>query len=476
MQVLLLILVAVVLLPIELVDGRQELATTIVLAGTLALIVTASLLCRMLLRGLRGPNARSTLERAALVQRTLHWLAVVLVVVAVLGFGLRDAVRGMIGDPPLLDEFVTMAPALVVIVATWWIFHPFERHARESMILRQLDEGIAVQAPPGRAAWISLQIRTQLLILLVPLAMLALAGELVRDLFAARGDDPAWVPALVSALAIIPVLVLAPWLVIRIVGASPLPAGEVRTTLERMCRNAGVRVRDLLLWPTGGVMINAGVTGVIAPLRWVMLTDGLLETLHRNQVMAVMAHELAHARRHHMPWMVLSVIAMASGFAFMIDPLVLSLRDWRIELGGATEDILRDLGVIDLAATALVLGGTLLGFGWVSRRFERQADAFAAKAMSLDAERNPAPVVTPEGVDAMGSALMEVSGSNGVPSRRFSWRHGSIASRVLHLRSLVDLAVDDLPIDRTVRRINLASSLVVAVVGGWWILEVTGGS
>ena len=474
MQVLLLILVAVVLLPADMVPGRHELAATVTIGGALSLIVSAAMISMILQRRLRGPDARSTLRRAALVQRVFLWLAVGLVVVSVLGFGLKDAVRQVVGNPPLLDEILTMAPALVVIVVTWWVFHPFERHARESMILRQLDEGVAVQAPPGRAAWLSMQIRTQMLILLVPLALLAFVGEVVRGILEERSGDPTWLSAVISAGAIVPVLVLAPWLVVRVVGARPLPPGEVRSTLEQMCRNAGVRVRDLLLWPTGGAIINAGVTGVVAPLRWVMLTDGLLETLRREQVMAVMAHELAHARRHHMPWMVLSVIALASGLAFVVDPLVFEIRSWRIESGGVLETIERDLAVVDLVATALVLGGTLVGFGWVSRRFERQADAFAASVLSTDSERHPLPVVTVEGVDAMGSALMEVSDSNGVPSRRFSWRHGSIASRVHHLNTLIDVSVGALPIDRTVHRINLASSLMVVVVGGWWMLEVIG--
>ena len=474
MQVLLLILVAVVLLPSGLQTGGESVAVPFTIAGTLALIVAAAMLSMALRRGLHGPDPRSTLQRAARIQRVFLWMAVLLVVIAVLGFGWHDVIRGAIGDPPLLDEMLAIAPALMVIVATWWVFHPFERHARESMILRQLDEGIAVQAPPGRVAWLSMQIRTQMLVLLVPLALLALVGEIVRGLLEGRGGDPVWLPAAVSGLAIVPVLILAPWLVVRIVGARPLPAGEVRSTLQGMCREAGVRVRDLLLWPTGGAVINAGVTGVLAPLRWVMLTDGLLETLRREQVMAVMAHELAHARRHHMPWMVVSVIALACGLAFLVDPLVMEIRHWRIELGGASEAVRRDLGVMDLAATVLVLGGTLVGFGWVSRRFERQADAFAACTLSTDSGERPLPVVTAEGVEAMGSALMEVSASNGVPAGRFSWRHGSIESRVRHLRSLIDIGVGEIPIDRTVRRINLASILSVVLVGGWWVFQLMG--
>ena len=474
MQVLLLILVAVVMLPFDPGAGGTEFASAFALGGMLALIGSAWIAAATLRRGIHGPHARARIEQAARVQRLLQWLAVALVVVAVTVMGLRESVRGMIGDPPFLDELVTMSPALVVIMATWWIFHPFERHVRESMLLRQLDEGIAVQAPPDRMTWVSMQVRTQMLVLLVPLGLLASVGELIRIVIARNPGMPGWLGGVLSTLVIVPVLVLAPWLVVRIVGARPLPPGEVRSTLETMCRESGVRVRDLLLWPTGGAIVNAGVTGVVGWLRWVMLTDGLLETLRRDQVMAVMAHELAHARRHHIPWMVLSVIGLAGGLALLLDPLVVELRGWRIELGGDESPLLRDLETINLVATVLVLIGTLVGFGWVSRRFERQADAFAATALSRDSEDRPLPAVTAAGIDAMGSALMDVSGSSGVPSRRFSWRHGSIDSRIRHLQSLVGVEVGSLPIDRTVRRVNVLSLLLVIVTGGWWAAQYLG--
>ena len=112
-----------------------------------------------------------------------------------------------------------------------------------------------------------------------------------------------------------------------------------------------------------------------------------------------------------------------------------------------------------------------MGFGWVSRRFERQADAFAATSLSRDPEDRPLPVVSEAGIDAMGSALMDVSGSSGVPSRRFSWRHGSIDSRIRHLRSLAGVEIGSVPIDRTVRRINALSLFLCVVSGGWWAAQ-----
>ena len=78
-----------------------------------------------------------------------------------------------------------------------------------------------------------------------------------------------------------------------------MPAGDIRSSLERMCEVVDVRVRDLLLWPTGGTIVNAAVTGLVPRARWILMTDGLLETLPRPQILAVMAHELGHARKGH---------------------------------------------------------------------------------------------------------------------------------------------------------------------------------
>jgi hypothetical protein len=72
----------------------------------------------------------------------------------------------------------------------------------------------------------------------------------------------------------------------------------------------------------------------------------------------------------------------------------------------------------------------------------------------------------------MRSALMAVAGVNGVAMKRFTWRHGSIASRRRHLLTLVGRPIDRLPIDRLVRAIEGVSVLVViAVLLRWWLQD-----
>jgi STE24 endopeptidase len=475
LQVLLIILVAVVLLPggsSGIGEGVSPVASVgMVVFGTVLLLLLATVTAKVFQRRLDGRHPAAQFERAARCLRLVQWIAVGIVVAGVLLLGFREAVQAMVGDVLILDEVITVAPALLAITAAWWIFHPFEHRAREATLLRRLDDGLPVHPAPSRAAWVSMQVRTQMLIILLPLGLLAMTGDLVRLVIDSSDTDvPEWVPALASAAMVIPIALAAPGFVVRLLGAKPFPEGEIRSTLLLMCEQAKVPVREVLLWPTGGSMINAGVTGFIGPLRWVLLTDGLIDTLRREQVMAVMAHELAHARRHHMPWMAVTLIALAMLCAEIAEPFMIALRNARIDAGGGASTINEQLWWIDVGGTALVLLGTLVGFGWVSRRFERQADAFAAVRMSVDAEDRPLPQVSVAGVDAMRSALVAVAGVNGVALSRFTWRHGSIASRRRHLLTLLDRPIDRLPIDRLVRVIEVVSVLVViASLLRWWL-------
>lgn len=475
MQVLLIILAAVVLLPTPergFPAPLQPLASIgLVLGGIVLLLVVAALNARSLRHRLAGDQPLRQFDRAARSLRIVQWAAVAIVATGVLVTGFREAIRGYVGDFLIIDEAVTMAPALFAIIAAWWIFHPFEVRARDAMLIRRLDEGLPVHASPSRGVWVATQFRTQVLILLVPLGLLAVMSDLVEWMLAGSTlEAPAWVTTVVPALLVIPTAILAPALVVRLLGASPLPPGEVRTTLESMCRRADVRIRNILLWPTGGRLVNAAVTGFVGRLRWVLLTDGLLETLRREQVMAVMAHELAHAKRRHMLWMGVGLVAMSMVLAEAIDPLLAVSRAVRIDAGGADAAIVSDLWWMDIAATAVVLAGTLVGFGWISRRFERQADAFAAVRMSVDADDRPLATVSVEGVDAMRTALTAVAGINGVDLKRFTWRHGSIASRQRHLLGLLHRPVDRLPIDRMVRAIEVASLVAIVLVVARWNL------
>jgi hypothetical protein len=80
-------------------------------------------------------------------------------------------------------------------------------------------------------------------------------------------------------------------------------------------------------------------------------------------------------------------------------------------------------------------------------------------------------VVTAEAAAAMSGALARVAALNHVPQERFSFRHGSIATRRRRLVGLVGQPVDGLPIDRRANVSKLLSVLgLVLAIGGLVVL------
>jgi Zn-dependent protease with chaperone function len=345
----------------------------------------------------------------------------------ILVFGWLDAVRAAVGRVILLDELLGIAPLILVLIGGWWTIYPVERRIRDALLLRDLDLGRPVRPMPGRWAFVLTTLRHQAALVLVPILVILALREVI-DAGERRGWFPEWLPVLGIQLAgAVLALTLMPLVLRRIWDTINLEAGPLRDDLVSMCRDHGIRVRDVLLWRTNGTMINGAVLGLIGPARYVLLTDALLESLPGDQVRAVMAHELGHIRRRHMPW--LAAGALCS--------IILASAAVEIALHW-----LAPMWVYTNAGQAAIIvagmGTGLLVFGFASRRFEWQADAFAVQHLSGWRGRpDPTLTIAPMAVAAMNGALSTVAALNHIPLHRFTWRHGSIASRQRKLLSLV---------------------------------------
>ncbi|MCH2149774.1 MAG: hypothetical protein MK095_10105, partial [Phycisphaerales bacterium] len=73
--------------------------------------------------------------------------------------------------------------------------------------------------------------------------------------------------------------------------------------------------------------------------------------------------------------------------------------------------------------------------------------------------------VTDEAIETMTDSLEGIAALHGVDPRRWSWRHGAIAWRCGYLRSLSGCSLAGLPIDRTIRWLQVGSG-VVLLLGG----------
>ncbi len=328
----------------------------------------------------------------------------------------------------------------------------------------------------------------QTLGLLMPVVLtFVVRRDLLRPLWPGWDASPMAEPMEIVLLGSM-ILIAAP-IFIRIAWPTrSLPDGSLRRRLERVARRAGFRFTDVLIWDTGGCVLNACVTGILPGFRYVLLTDALLESMSPVEVAAVFGHEIGHiAHRHLLSFgfffagslALLSLIGDGLDRAFLwAGPLVL-VPDW---MGPE---------VVDLARESVVLA--ILGvyfwfvFGYLSRRFERQADVFGSRVVSCEAGDCP-PHLDPDrepwdpsdaraglplcrgGLRTFAQALAIVAQFNGIDFDRPSWRHGSIAYRIRFLEQLEREPGGERRFEREVLglRILLAIVMVSAIGAAAW--------
>jgi hypothetical protein len=442
-------------------------ATLLATAPAVAVVLLAAVgvhLCRR--RMVRGRSARAAIA----ADRLLQGGRIVLLAgyaIAVLFAGWIDVVRSWTGDLILVDEMIVMSPPLIGATALWWVHYPIERHLREALLIRRLDLGRTVYHIPTRWRYVLQQVRLHLLLLLVPVLVILGLAELIQELFDRfEPSASSWARDGATFVVGVAVFICAPLMARLVLNVNTLRDGPAHDDLARLCALHNVRVRGFLLWNTDGAMLNAAVMGLIGPLRYVLVTDALLEMMTRRQVQAVIAHEIGHVRRHHMPWMVISLLAALLGLSLLVSLPFLALDLAGVDLQGDAQMAMDGVSIVGVGAL------TILGFGWMSRRYERQADTFAVQHLSRvgpadpDADR-PAEAeretITPEAACSMHSALDAIARLNNVDPHRRSWRHGSIAWRQSYLASIIGRPIDQLSIDRVVRRLKVAALLVLVL-------------
>lgn len=417
----------------------------------------------------------------------------------VLALGWLDAVRAAVGDLIFIDEGLCALPALLAIVSGWASYYPIERRVREARFFGALERGETVYPPRSRWQYVTDQARHHVLFVAAPMsAVLAwseaaswAADRWARPLSRLVGEDSLGLMVGAAQLAgAAAVFLFAPAVVRRVWSTRALAPGPLRDALLGLCARHAVRVRELLVWRTHGTMINGAVMGLLPRLRYILLTDALLDSLGEREVEAVLAHELGHVRRRHIPWLVASlIVAVGLGLsaaeigggialwaaAHALQPDVAEQMRHAAAAGGVGAEggggVRR--GFAGLAMTLLqfwplmMLPVAFMAMGGVSRRFERQADAFAVAHLSgltADPASTRGRAVTPDAVAVMAGALGAVAALNAIPLERRFWRHGSLRGRIDAIRSLVGVPLDRIPIDRMVRRDKIAAAAGLAVL------------
>lgn len=419
----------------------------------------------------------SSIRRATLRLRILQWFSVLCCVVSLIAFGWLEVIRAFTGDLILIDEVLAILPAMILMSLLWLVQWPLERLLQESLLMRRLDMGLPIHPIPSRWGYVLQRARTHMLLLLVPMLTILFVLESVELCAALAFDDQVledWAGVL-RIMAALCALALAPWVLMSAIGARPLQGGGLRDMITTTLKDADVRARNVMLWPTGGSMVNGAVIGLIPSMRYVLLTDELLERLPSGQIRAVVAHEAGHLRHRHLPWTILSLLALVGTIGVVLEWVIELMLPTLLEWSG---DPVRMISVSEVVGVMIVLMLTFVGFGWISRRFELQADASAARDLTVRGGVGDDSAAREGRLDEQATLLMcgaldSVARINGLDPNRHTWRHGSIRWRQNHLRSLIGSRLDALAIDHDVRRVKFVMLTLMFFLGIVWIQQST---
>lgn len=405
---------------------------------------------------------------------------------------------------PALPSLAATVPFITSCLLTWAALYPIDRAIRQIALEIQLFRGQPVRAVWSLGAYLMYNLRHQLLFIFAPMLLILIARDVleVYDVRLQRYFRYEHAPEIALGGATAIVALITPALLRHIWITQRLPDGPLRDRLLVLCRRLRLRCREILIWRSGGMLVNAAVMGIIAPLRYVLITDAMLEQMDDTRIEAVFGHEAGHVKRHHIAYFML--FAMISGCLLT----VVSVQQ-------------RSLSPEAFNTLLWITGGALaikwaVIFGWVSRHFERQADIFGVRTLAvagvpcavscqlhgeplLAAEpgteneearpgapgpttavlnapwRTASPTENPlrsdklcsTAAEVFGQTLNEVANLNGIPAETRSWRHSSIASRARFVEQLAADPRATARFERRVSRIKLGI-LVAAAVSALW--------
>lgn len=419
----------------------------------------------------------SSIRRATFRLRVLQWFSVLCCVVSLIAFGWLEVIRSVTGDLILIDELLGLLPGLILVSLLWLVQWPLERLVQESLLMRRLEMGLPIHPIPSRWGYVLQRVRAHFLLLLVPMLTILFLIESVEacaNLFVDEGFSQAWF-GVVRITAALGALLIAPWVLMFAIGAQPIQSGGLRDMIMMTLQDAGVRARNVMLWPTGGSMVNGAVIGLLPAMRYVLLTDELLERLPSGEIRAVVAHEAGHLRHRHLPWTILTLLALVGTIGVVVEWCLEAVLPGLIEWSG---NPVRMIGMSEAIGVMIVLVLTFVSFGWVSRRFELQADASAARDLTVRGGVGDDCAARDGRLDEQSTMLMcaaldSVARINGVDPGRHTWRHGSIRWRKYRLRSLIGTRLEAFSIDHEVVRVKFVMIMFMIFLGIVWIQQST---
>lgn len=223
--------------------------------------------------------------------------------------------------------------------------------------------------------WWSDWLKSTAVSLLLTAALAAGAFWLVQ---AAPGSWWLWVAALIAAVSVL-LTFLSPYVIEPLFyRMEPLQEPALEGDIRAMTERAGVPLGRVLKMDASrrSSHSNAYFTG-LGRVKRVVLFDTLLAQMSHGQILAVLAHELGHWKKHHVlirMLVMLALLVLGAYLAFLLVPG----STLPALIGEESLSFAARLVILGAAASALLFPLTPLLAAW-SRRDEREADRFAVE-------------------------------------------------------------------------------------------------
>ena len=206
---------------------------------------------------------------------------------------------------------------------------------------------------------------------------------------------------------------------------TPLPAGELRDSIERAVAQFGSTFSDIYVIDGSkhSTKANAYFTG-FGPKKRIVLYDTLMQQMTNDEIVAVLAHEFGHYKHGDtFRNMIVTIVTLAVNL--FIFSLLVGNPDLPAALGGTAPSFILALVAFSLLLTPIDILLTPLANA-LSRRAEYRADAFAAQHGHAE------PLIS--GLKKLAANNL----SNLTPHPwvvRFSYSHPTLAQRIVALRN-----------------------------------------
>jgi len=233
--------------------------------------------------------------------------------------------------------------------------------------------------------------------------------------------NSSWGEPVISLLFFICLALTFPALIVRVWRCTSMPDGPERRRLESFCRKYKVGYSDIMIWPMfEGQALTAGVMGLIPGCRYLLITPALLQALTPEEIEAVMAHELGHVKLRHLQIYILLFLGFGLLTQLSTYPILYILANSSLFYKMVHLVNKQPSHALATAQTGAMFILMIVYFryilGFFMRNFERQADAFALKAMGS--------------AEPLVRVFDKIAWLSGTSHDQPSWHHFSISQRI----------------------------------------------